>query len=554
MAINEIKIFVDMDGVLSDFQKAVKKLGPKAVQGLGDEATQEQKQTMYDAIEEAREPFWAEMSWTERGKELWKMLKPYKPIILSSPGKFLYAPAGKNTWMNKNLPGIQYFLEEDKWHYVERNTVLIDDMEKNVRDWDAAGGFGILYEGDPEAVKARIEDIMKKEMLYKQSKVLFEIDQDSIVKSGDNEYMYCCTTPPHPFGMKLKDRNKKYIYLHRALMELQLGRFLKDGEEVHHKDENRKNNKPGNLELVEFKGHQKDHSHKTKFWNRSPRNKPGREAAQRVVSKYSQSPLRLEKVAMGYVSVKCGRTVLKSVGEFTRRLAMALHLAGFRDNVIDTWGRSSRDPGRFIDKMKPILERYHKSRLDTRSIDQLKKDIFEGTDRKVELLKKLNKLEAVPARAGVRCSMDMGILRGYMQGLRFDPETPDVIKTSVNKIMKQPLDEEALGKIHDDVKKSIKSLKNPKRRQMLQFLVLQPLQVVLGKITPMDIDTVKRNEYKNTLKDIERDESIKRNFSENLMLETKTKGTPPSQMKPQTQKIISNILRKIAHLLMSSLH
>jgi len=245
---------------------------------------------------------------------------------------------------------------------------------------------------------------------------------------------------------------------------------------------------------------------------------------------------------------------MENISDYIRRMAFTLHMASFRDNVIETWNKSSRNPGRFIDKMKPILERYQKNRLDTRSVDQLKKDIFESTEGKVELLKKLNKLEAVPARAGVRCSMDMGILRGYMQGLRFDPETPDVIKTSVNKIMKQPLNEEALGKIHDDVKKSIKSLKNPKRRQMLQFLVLQPLQVVLGKITPMDIDTVKRNEYKNTLKDIERDESIKRNYSENLMLETKTKGTPPSQMKPQTQKIISNILRKIAHLLMSSLH
>lgn len=287
MAINVIKVYCDMDGVLCAFEEQVKKLGEVPAQGLADDATEEQKQAMYDAIEEAKEDFWATMPWTENGKKLWKILKPYKPVILSSPGKFLYAPAGKNTWMNKNLPGVTYFLEEDKWVFVEPESVLIDDMEKNIRDWDAAGGFGILYKGDPEEVKTELKEFMEENKLYKEArKPLFVIDKDSIVKSGDNEYFYCCTTPPHPSGLRLPDRKRRYVYLHRALMELQLGRFLRDGEEVHHKDNNRKNNKPSNLELVKFKKHQKDHSHKTKFWKKSPRNKPGRQAALNVVNSF----------------------------------------------------------------------------------------------------------------------------------------------------------------------------------------------------------------------------------------------------------------------------
>lgn len=97
---------------------------------------------------------------------------------------------------------------------------------------------------------------------------------------------------------------------------------------------------------------------------------------------------------------------MEIISEYIKKIAFILQIASFKDNVIETWNKSSRDPGRFIEKINPILKRYQKSRLDTRSIDQLKEDIFEGTDRKVELLKKLTKLEAVPARAGIRYSMD----------------------------------------------------------------------------------------------------------------------------------------------------
>lgn len=247
---------------------------------------------------------------------------------------------------------------------------------------------------------------------------------------------------------------------------------------------------------------------------------------------------------------------MKNISSYIRRIAFSLHRASFIDNVIDTWNKSSRDPGRFIDKMKPILKRYEGMRLNTREVDQLKKDVFEGTDGKVELLKKMNKLEAVPARAGVRYSKDMGILRSYMKGLPslFDKDTPEVIKTSVNKVMKQVFDEKALRKIHDDVKSAIKSLKNPRRKQMLQFLVLKPFQVALGKITPMEIDSVKRNQFINDLKKIRKDENIRKEYSEKLMVETLPKGTPPSQIKPRTQRLFSHTLRKIAYLLMHSLH
>lgn len=101
-------------------------------------------------------------------------------------------------------------------------------------------------------------------------KKLFKIDPDSEVKASGNGYIYVTTTPNHP-GKRISDHKKTYVYKHVALMELSLGRYLKEGEEVHHKDENPANNTLSNLELRLSEGHAKHH----KFWKKSPRTKPG---------------------------------------------------------------------------------------------------------------------------------------------------------------------------------------------------------------------------------------------------------------------------------------
>lgn len=114
---------------------------------------------------------------------------------------------------------------------------------------------------------------------------LFKIDKDSIIDTKGG-YKYCGTIPPHPHGEKRDDRNIRYVYLHRALMELKLNRYLKSEEHVNHKDENPSNNALSNLELVSNEDHQQGHALKRKFWKKSPRNKPGRKAAMRVIERF----------------------------------------------------------------------------------------------------------------------------------------------------------------------------------------------------------------------------------------------------------------------------
>lgn len=71
--------------------------------------------------------------------------------------------------------------------------------------------------------------------------MIFEIV--STCKGGG--YMYCRTNPVHPKA------NSKGLYpLHRVIVENKLGRLLKTEEEVHHKNEDKSDNSPENLEVL----------------------------------------------------------------------------------------------------------------------------------------------------------------------------------------------------------------------------------------------------------------------------------------------------------------
>jgi hypothetical protein len=126
------------------------------------------------------------------------------------------------------------------------------------------------------------------------SKPMFKIVPDSIVKGSGDGYMVCQTEPVHPHAVTLKDHKAKYIYVHIVKMENHLGRLLKKGEQVDHRDGNNANNDMSNLRLTENGPHQREHAkgekgHKpNKFWKKSPRTKK-RESALKVATIYLHS-------------------------------------------------------------------------------------------------------------------------------------------------------------------------------------------------------------------------------------------------------------------------
>jgi len=87
----------------------------------------------------------------------------------------------------------------------------------------------------------------------KIDKPLFDI---SAISSQGVKYNYA-HVKNHPYANK-----RGCVLEHRAVMELHLNRFLTKGEVVHHKDENGKNNKIENLELMTNTKHCSLHSSK----------------------------------------------------------------------------------------------------------------------------------------------------------------------------------------------------------------------------------------------------------------------------------------------------
>jgi len=77
----------------------------------------------------------------------------------------------------------------------------------------------------------------------------------STCKSGG--YVFCRTQPKHPKA------NAKGLYpMHRVVMENILGRPLRDDEDVHHKNEDKTDNRPENLEALSKSEHVKRHVRK----------------------------------------------------------------------------------------------------------------------------------------------------------------------------------------------------------------------------------------------------------------------------------------------------
>lgn len=74
---------------------------------------------------------------------------------------------------------------------------------------------------------------------------------DRMSTSTGYEVVFC---PDHPRAW-----STGYVYVHTIIAEYKLGRLLKPGEIVHHKDGNRKNNVPWNIEISNRSKHARNH-------------------------------------------------------------------------------------------------------------------------------------------------------------------------------------------------------------------------------------------------------------------------------------------------------
>jgi len=133
-------LYVDMDGVLADFPKAVENItGKQFSHGDMGEAR------LHRIVNNAGVSFWADMPTMPFGLQLWQKIQPYNPILLSSPGTYMYSKEGKKIWKEKILGDPPMILDKHKSKYAKKNSILIDDLDFNIKSFNEAGGTGIQY-------------------------------------------------------------------------------------------------------------------------------------------------------------------------------------------------------------------------------------------------------------------------------------------------------------------------------------------------------------------------------------------------------------------------
>ena len=138
-------IYCDLDEVLVDFMRG-------ANAAVGGDFVKMDKNERWNKLNQTK-GFWANLNWKPNAKRLHDFIIKYNPHVLSAyTGRDPTSKVGKMKWLKKNANfkrgNIHLVLRSQKKSYAttdEKPNILIDDYDKNIREWQAAGGIGILH-------------------------------------------------------------------------------------------------------------------------------------------------------------------------------------------------------------------------------------------------------------------------------------------------------------------------------------------------------------------------------------------------------------------------
>ena len=157
------KIYFDMDGVLADFERGVRELCglvPPSQNGIHNPHDDDRMwesirsiENFYDKLElipGAEEMFHAVYDmYGDRCEILTGVPKPKRGILTAGDDK--------TKWMHRLLAKdikVNIVHREDKPRFCTgKGSILIDDMENNIRDWKASGGTGIVHRSAADTLR-----------------------------------------------------------------------------------------------------------------------------------------------------------------------------------------------------------------------------------------------------------------------------------------------------------------------------------------------------------------------------------------------------------------
>lgn len=154
----QYKIYCDMDGVLTDFERMfqeIKGITPDEFRNNHPEDTDESK-FWFIIDTEGGLNFWSHMYWMPDGRMLWDYIKNKNTEILSAPPKRIsQAELGKKLWCRRFLGKntiVNLARRGEKRKFADKNSILIDDTPKTIAEWESDGGIGILHKNASETI------------------------------------------------------------------------------------------------------------------------------------------------------------------------------------------------------------------------------------------------------------------------------------------------------------------------------------------------------------------------------------------------------------------
>ena len=139
------EIYCDLDEVLVDFMRG-------ANAAVGGNFVKMDKDERWNKVNQTK-GFWGNLGWKPNAKRLHSFIIKYNPHVLSAyTGRDPTSKIGKMKWLKKNANfkrgNIHLVLRSQKKDFAttdEKPNILIDDYDKNIREWEAKGGIGIHH-------------------------------------------------------------------------------------------------------------------------------------------------------------------------------------------------------------------------------------------------------------------------------------------------------------------------------------------------------------------------------------------------------------------------
>ena len=169
MISNDYKIYVDMDGVLSDWEAQFKRYSGGIPVNTYDNL--HGKQNRFKLVNKNSPEYYANMPWMKDGKLLYNFVNSFPNVQILSHAPDAKSKIGKQQWLKDK--GITFEANlvpnrKDKSKFATDDSVLIDDREDVVNDFINAGGKAILHTNSIDTINQlkEILGIKEKHRIY----------------------------------------------------------------------------------------------------------------------------------------------------------------------------------------------------------------------------------------------------------------------------------------------------------------------------------------------------------------------------------------------------